>query len=146
MEDETSTNYIANIKKAIEIVGKQEGSSTDEMILQLFDENNIERIDANKIIVFLPIAFCRRLLPNLDWIDEYFENDGTLGASKKTFSQTTPYILIWEEVSKYFSDKPQRDVILKIAGRSSEFHAINDLLNAGGKLEDIKLSPMRILW
>ena len=141
-----SSYFLLNIKKAIELFDELEGTSTDEEVLQAFYENDIDRFDAIKIIIFLPIAFCRRLLPDLKWRDEYFESDRFGKTKEMKFSQTTTYTLIWEEVSKYFSIAPQKDVIIKIAGRSSEFHAISDLLNAGGKLEDIKLTPMQIIW
>jgi len=55
-------------------------------------------------------------------------------------------LVVWEEVSKYFSDAPQKDTVLKIAGRASEFHVLNHLLNEGGKMEDVKFTRMQITW
>jgi hypothetical protein len=127
-----------NAQKAIEILAKLEGSFTDQEVFGIFLNNNIDLDSAKKIIIFLPIAFCRQLLPTPAWKDEYYDNKGVL----KKFSQTEPYMVIWQITASYFSNNPDRDVILKIGGRSAEFHVINDLLNAGGKLEEIELTPL----
>jgi hypothetical protein len=100
-------------------------------------ENGIDLNSAKKIIIFLPIAFCRQLLPNLAWKDEYYDSTGAV----RRFTQTEPYTTLWKVTSSYFSNHPDRNVILKIGGRSPEFHVINNLLNAGGNLEEIELTP-----
>lgn len=146
-EGSVSPYFLENVKKAIEIIGGMEGTVEDDEIIDALMSNSIDPIDANKILVFLPIIFCRRILPNLHWPDEYVEtNLFTKKIKTNKFSQTIPYTLIWQEVDRYLSNNPQRDIIFKIGGRSSEFHTINHLLNAGGKVEDIKLTPMVISW
>jgi hypothetical protein len=50
-----------------------------------------------------------------------------------------------EETEKYWNDTPNNEWILNIAGRSAEFHAINQLLNDGGRLEDVQISESYVL-
>ena len=138
---EPPNRLIKNTEKAIAILGKLEGSLTDREILGMLGNNGIDLSNARQIVIFLPVAFCRQLLPTVAWKDQYYDKAGEV----KKFSQTEPYLVIWQVTSSYFSSEPDKDVIMKIGGRSAEFHVINELLNAGGKLEEIELTPMRIL-
>ena len=145
--DLVSKDFRDNVRYAIEILTNLNGSSSEDEVLDAFYNHGIDIIDAKNINVFLPIAFCRRLLPNLKFKDEYFESEANVRTLKKRrFSKTEPYLMVWEEVSKYFSNAPQKGTILKIAGRASEFHVINHLLSVGGKMEDIKFTPRQITW
>ncbi len=58
----------------------------------------------------------------------------------RNFSETPAYQLILLEVDRYFGTQPGRENVLKLAGRSSEFHVINDTLNKGWELDDIRLT------
>jgi hypothetical protein len=146
-KNEISPAFQENVRKSIAIIGGLDGSVEDKEILHLLIANFIDADDAGKIVVFLPIAFCRQLLPNFNWKDIYYEKDERNGGIlKRNFSTTVAYTLTYHEVSRYFSNSPDKDLILKIASRSSEFHAINELLNRGGKLEDITLTPMQTVW
>lgn len=142
-----SPELVENIRKAISILSNIDGSSDDEMI-KAFCENGINKVDAKTIITFLPIAFCRRLLlGELKFEDDFVAIDQeTRKWTRGKLSKTPQYLLVWNETETYFSSKPGGENILKIGGRSSEFHVINELLNHGGKLEEIKLTPLYISW
>lgn len=47
----------------------------------------------------------------------------------------------------YFSRNPNKETVMKIAGRNAEFNAINQLLleNPTARIEDIKLSETVII-
>jgi len=145
-DDNISADFTFDVQQSIRILSELSGASTDAEILVNFKKNNINYVDAKKILIFLPIAFCRRLLQDRVWDDTYYEINKEKTFSERKFSETNSYIMTWQVVDKYFSNKPISDVILKIAGRSSEFHTINELLNSGGKLEDIKLTSVYIVW
>jgi hypothetical protein len=145
-EDIISPQFVDNIRTAIKVLSELEGTVTDEQILQSFRINHIESRVADQLLIYLPIAFCRRLLPDLKWRDDYslLQRPSTVIVRRK-FSQNKVYALVWTEVLDYYSGNPDSTVILRIAGRSSEFRAINELLNAGGKLEEMVLIPMCII-
>ena len=143
-----SPELVENVRKAISILANREGRSDDEAILEAFYETGINTVDAKTIITFLPIAFCRLLLlGKLTFQDDFIVIDReTRKLTRGKFSKTPPYLLMWNETEKYFSSNPGGENILKIGGRSSEFHAVNELLNRGGKLEGIKFTPLYISW
>jgi hypothetical protein len=70
-EDIISPQFIENIRTAIKLLSELEDTVTDEQILHSFRSNHIESRVADQILVYLPIAFCRRLLPDLKWRDDY---------------------------------------------------------------------------
>ena len=47
----------------------------------------------------------------------------------------------------YFTTKPEKETVMKIAGRSAEYHAMNQLLleNPTARIEDIKLTETVII-
>jgi hypothetical protein len=141
VSSQRSQDIAFNTQKAINILGKLEKSPTNQDAISILARTGIDFNSAQKIAVYLPIAFCRQLLPNLCWNDEYFDNTG---ATRK-LSETEDYMTIWKVTSSYFSSHPDKDVILKIGGRCAEFHVICDLLNAGGKINEIRFTPMSIL-
>jgi hypothetical protein len=147
IEDQISAKFSENVETAIKLLSRTEGSLTDQQVVQLLYSQSIEYTDAGVIAIFLPIAFCRLLLPNFEWKDEYYEvNDSNLPGALKMFSKTKPYSVVYGIVKAFFQTKPASDILLKIAGRSSEFHAINKLLLEGHKLEEIKLTPISIVF
>jgi hypothetical protein len=125
MDCHRGSRFTSNIDIAIETIIEKEGSAPDEEILKaLFSK--MSRNDALEILIFLPIAFCRLLLPNIDFLDEYYEfTYGETGQRLRIFSETIPYNIVLASAARYFSARPRGENILKIAGRSSEFHAIN---------------------
>ena len=95
----------------------------------------------------MPIAFCRLLLPHIAWKDQYYELTATNEKGVvRMFSHIREYLLIVQEVKRFFDTKPSPEIILKIAGRSSEFKVINEMLLAGKELEEIEITPVSIVW
>lgn len=139
-------DLIVNVRRAIAITTEGRSQATDQELLDAFGEAGIGKEEAGVILVFLPIAACRRMLPAVRWMDNYQELDRTSEKMiPRNFSETPAYQAILSEVDRYFETRPGGDNVLKLAGRSSEFHAINDMLNKGWKFDDIRLTPMVIL-
>jgi hypothetical protein len=138
---------VEHIGKAIAIITDLSGQVEDNEILEAFRLNKIQEPYASRLLVFLPIAACRLMLPDVCFVDDYVEIDRlSKKSSKKKFSESVLYTAVVKEVDEYFSSRPGGDNVLKIAGRSAEFRVINDLLNCGGKLEGIRLTAMVLRW
>jgi len=141
---EKSSEFESDIKKSIKIIGNSKSLENDEL-LTLLKRNGIEENNGIEIITFLPIAFVRKWLADLDWPNTYLEQYPDSKRLSKRFSDNPQYLEIENIVDLYWNDKPNNDVIVNIAGRSAEFNAINKLLNDGGKLTDIKLTETIII-
>ncbi len=143
-EEPSSANLAREVLKAIVLLGESEHLSTDEEILQLFHDNGITEASAPEILLFLPIAFVRRWMPDYQWRDTYLETiHGT--QTERKYSETPIYQVIWAVTQSYFQAAPRENVIKRVCARSAELHAINELLSNGERLEDIELKPMTIL-
>jgi acyl carrier protein len=136
-----SSKFNKNIRKAIILLLNADNSQNNDMILDLFQKNGINSFDAVEILIFLPIAFHRKLYDHFKWPDTYMELDsGNL--SEKKFTDSLSYRIIWEETEKYFQNLPVSRDILKVVMRSAEFNALNTLLlqNPEAKADEIILS------
>ena len=138
--------FVENIRKGIALFLEIDENVSDDEALILFENSNIKKVHANEIIIFLPIAFVRCLLPDFNWDDEYIQITNGNEKVKKRFSETGSYKFILLETKSYFETKPCSENIIRIAGRSAEFQAINDLLLIGNKLEEIKLTKSYIWY
>ncbi|MBP2831279.1 hypothetical protein J8281_03680 [Aquimarina sp. U1-2] len=142
---EIENNFDADVIKSIEIIGNAEKSLDNGDFMSLLMEKGIKKENAFEIIIFLPVAFIRRWLNNIDWpvtyIDYYSENNKIT----KRYSENHQYVVIENEVERYWNNNPEKDFIINIAGRSAEFDAINQLLNDGEKMEDIKIVELVVL-
>ena len=141
---EKPSDFDSDIKKSIEIIGNAKSLENDEL-LTLLKKNGIEENNGVEIITFLPIAFVRKWLADLDWPKTYLEHYSDSKRISKRFSDNHQYLEMEKIVDDYWNNKPKNNIILNIAGRSAEFNAINKLLNNGGKLTDIKLTETIII-
>lgn len=139
--------FAEQVKYAISLLSNEEGSISDEEVLKLFDDHKIAPREAVEICLFLPIAFVRHWLPNLNWPDSYQELIDEEKFIEKKYSKTLSFKIIWEVTNSYFQDSPSSETVIKIGGRSAEFHAINQLLNDndGDELENIQLAQTVII-
>lgn len=107
--------------------------------------NGIPDYEAGELIIFLPTAFCRKMLPELNWLPNYFDYYSEKKKIRRKYQENQRYLIIKEETEKYWNQSPNKDFVLNIAGRSAEFNAINQLLNDGGKLEDVQLTESYVI-
>lgn len=143
-----SPHFRDQIRKAIQLLGQSEVSLDDREVLQLFISNGMTSQEAEEIMLFLPIAFVRKMLPNMKWSETYIELIGQKrGTKEKKYFETKSFVIIWEETNDYYNNAPEKNTILRIAGRSAEFHVINKLLlaNPGMKAEEIQLTKSSII-
>lgn len=143
-----SPHFRDQVRKAIQLLGQSEGSLDDKEVLQLFIDNGMTSQEAEEIMLFLPIAFVRKMLPNMKWSETYIEIIGQKrGNEEQKYFKTKSFVIIWEETNHYYNNAPEKSTILKIAGRSAEFHVINKLLLAhpGMKAEEVKSTKTAII-
>lgn len=138
------SDFISDVKKSIDIIGSAKSLENDEL-LTLLTQNGIEVNNGIEIITFLPIAFVRKWLADVDWPKTYLEHYSDSKRISKRFSDNHQYLTIEKIVDHYWKDRPNNDVIVNIAGRSAEFNVINKLLNDGGKMVDIKMTETVII-
>lgn len=133
------------IDLAIQLLADYKGLLIYEKIISLFKENGISQVLADDIYIFLPIVFCKKLLPTVNFPKTYYEKDINGNKKKKRFEENPIYNIIYLSSKDYFENEPNSEIVLKIASLSAEFNVINDLLGKGGKLEDVKLTETIIL-
>jgi hypothetical protein len=135
-----SVDFEEQVEKAILLIDKEKGILQDKEFVNLLVRSGIGHKAAVEILIFLPIAFTRRLLSTVEWPDTYMEEVGKNQRIKK-FDETESFKKIWKVTIDYFDTSPSNDTILKIAGRSAEFDAVNQLLTnqPSSKPEDIQI-------
>ncbi|CAM1371646.1 hypothetical protein TPENAI_61174 [Tenacibaculum litopenaei] len=133
------------IQLAIDLLADYKGLMTYDKIMGLFKNNGINFPLINNIYIFLPIVFCRRMLPNVNFPDSYIEKLSSEQEIKKSYLMNDYYNIIDISVRDYINKGADSETILKIASLSSEFNAINEVLMNGGKLEDVNLTETVIL-
>jgi hypothetical protein len=137
---------MTSVDSAIKFLAQNENSLEDKEAIQFLVKKGINSEEAIEIVTFLPIAFVRSWLTTLNWKDNYIEYQNGKYTEKK-FSETESYIQILEVAKVYFNGNPTKETVIKIAGRSAEFNAMNKLLieNPTAKIEDINLSETVII-
>ncbi|MFI2742728.1 hypothetical protein ACG2LH_08315 [Zhouia sp. PK063] len=142
-----TSEFHSNVKKSIKLIGSLEISPEDKKLLYLLNQNGIEENHAIEILTFLPIAFVRKMLPNINWQENYIELLSDKKQRTKRFSENQFYSIIESETKNYFRNKPESETIIKIAGRSAEFKVISDLLlkHENADITEIKFTKNVIL-
>ena len=133
------------VKMSIQIIGNDLKNMENEELHNHLIKKGIPEFEAGEIIIFLPTAFCRKLLPQLNWLSEYYDYYSDKKQIKRKYRENQRYVIMEEETNNYWNQNPNNEEIIKIAGRSSEFDAINQMLNAGGKLENVKLTEAYVI-
>lgn len=130
------------VQETIDLIGQAGNIGNHEEFITFLRSNDILEKDAVEIATFLPIAFVRQWFPMGKWPDTYLLFSGRNSSVKKRYADTKSFKIIWEVSTKYFNDNPNQATILKIGGRSANFHAMNNLMLQDPKLtvEEIKFT------
>src|SRR5215469_874654 len=97
---------------------------SDEEVWDRLTGAGVEPWLAERLLIFLPMAYTRRLLPDVSYQDGLVTPGGRVNLSAE------PVFL----AALGRAQRAGRGEVGRIAVRSSEFNAINELLNAGSKL------------
>ena len=131
------------VKKSIGVLGSLGKIMDDRAAAELLISHGVSEREAMNIVTFVPIAFVRKLLPQIKWPISYIEARGERRV-EKLFSNNRRYSIVEKETNAYWTENPKKEIVLNVAGRSAEFQAINNLVLQGGRLEDIQLTNVVI--
>lgn len=138
-------NFNQLTKKAIELIGRGSREMENDALLDHLISNGIPELEAIELFLFLPTAFTRKMLPDLKWLPTYIDHYSESKQAKRKYKENIRFQIMVQETNNYWNNNPDNEFVLNIAGRSSEFHVINNLLNDGGELENIKMTETQIL-
>lgn len=133
------------VKASIEFWGALPDDLEPEAFYEAFLQQDIPEAEADEIFLFLPTAFCRKLLPEVQWLPHYVDYYTPSKQLKQAYKDNPRYVIIAEETDYYWANNLKQSVILRIAGSSAEFDAINQMLQNGGALEDCVPVENRII-
>ena len=133
------------VEQVIKEIDKRDSEINDDTFYQIICEQEINQFEANEIYIFLPIAFAQLWLQKVNWHEEYHEILPNKKEVSKRYDETLSFQIIIEIVKNYFENKPSKNTIIQIGGRSADFNAINNLLLEGGKIEDVKVMKTTIV-
>jgi hypothetical protein len=140
-----SDKFSFSVEQVIKEIDKRDSEINDDTFYQIICEQEINQFEANEIYIFLPIAFAQLWLQKVNWHEEYNEILPNKKEVSKRYDETLSFQIIIEIVKDYFENKPSKNTIIQIGGRSAEVNAINTLLLEGGKIEDVKVTKTTIV-
>jgi hypothetical protein len=133
------------VRKSIPIIGTTGKTMLDSELMQLLVSEGVPEQEAIEIVLFLPTAFTRILIPNVNWQNYYVDYYGEHKQIERLYQENPRYLVFESETHRFFNSQPDSELLLNVAGRSAEFKAVNKLLLDGGKIEDIKVTPSYII-
>lgn len=138
------SNFRELTKEAIFLMGNDSVNMNNEEVFKYMVSEGIPEFEAEEILLFLPVAFCRKMLPELDWSPHYFDSFSNGTKTKLKFENNARFQIMQEVTESIWDKISDEKFTLNIVGRSSEFNAINQLLHNGGSLEDISVITMQV--
>ena len=140
-----SESFSLSVIEVIEEIDNIDSEINDDLFYEIISKKNITQFEANEIYIFLPIAFAQLWVPKANWNEEYNEILPNKKEVLKRYDETESFQIIINIVKDYFENKPSRNTIIQIGGRSAEINAMNKLLLDGGKVEDVKMTKTTII-
>ena len=137
--------FPAYASRAIALITNSNGQLEDEEVVTLFCANSIPRVEAIELLLFLPDAFCRYMLPQINWPTYYIEYVSEQNRPEIQYADNPRFLAIQEALNSYLAGDFKQADFLKIAGRSASFKALDRMLQNGGKLENADVGPEVIL-
>ena len=113
-----------------------------EVILEKINSNCDNEELALALYRFIPIAFCRLFLPELQYSDEYVVYNSETDQKTYYFSKDMIYQKVLGGSKIGLAASASQENILKILSHGPEFDAINAALNRGAQLKDIVFAPV----
>ena len=139
------TEFPSYAKKAVQLLAASHGQLEDTQVVDLFIANSIPHEEAIELLLFLPTAFCRHMMPQINWPLYYIEQDITGTLTEVYYIENSRYTAIKITLMHYLAGDFTQQDYLKIAGRNASFKALNKLMLNGGLLENASISPEVII-
>lgn len=140
---QTPASFRDMTKLAISLIAKAPRRMRGNQLPDYLIKNGIPEAEAIELYLFLPMACARLILPEIDWLQHYFDcyEDGT--EVERSYADNAQYQIMLEECDKHGHSSGAED-ISRIALFSAEIDAINKLLHDGGELSDVKFTHTRV--
>lgn len=103
---------------------------SDDQVWERLTGAGVETWLAERLLIFLPMAYTRRLLPDVSYPDAMVAPNGRV-----TLAEEPVFVAAFDRARQ-----ASRDEFERIAVRSSTFAVINEALNSGSKLPDLVLN------
>jgi hypothetical protein len=134
--------------RAMNLLTNSDGQLDDVQVIDLFLANGIPHREAIELLLFLPVAFCRNMLPQMQWHNYYWEYISDKTQVKHLYADNERYSIIQRALEDYLAGNFTQADYLKIAGRSASFRAINQLLlnNPDRELTKISITPETVIY
>jgi hypothetical protein len=135
--------FPAYASNAIALLSNSNGQLENQEIMDLFTAEGIPKAEAAELLLLLPTAFCRHMLPRVAWPDHYYEVLSKEKRIRVRYNESPRFLAVQAAMHSYLAGEFTQADFLKIASRSAAFKAINELLtnNPGFKPEDVELTP-----
>ena len=133
--------------KAIDLVADARELNDEEME-NLLIEQGFQEDDAFWLTRFIPAAYARAWLEpeGLTFHDDFdVMKVDTREAISMKFSQQAIWKSVFRNAKKELATGIDKNRLISIAGRSSEYHAVRDLLNQNSGLKDVRLTKLILL-
>lgn len=137
--------FSSYVQKSIMLTGTKGKELEDNKLVELLVSNGIPELEAIEIMLFLPVAFCRKLLPQINWPPDYVDFYSKNRQITRLYKDNPRYLIIQSEAENYWTLNADKDIVLNVAGRSAEFKSINQLLLGGSQLKDIDVTQTYVV-
>jgi len=122
-------------------------NENDENIISKFIEKQIPEKYAKLLLIYLPIILTRKIFNKINFQDEYIEMNENAEVPRK-FSENNSYNYLKTILDNWTTKSFNKDLIIKIAGRSAEFKILNQFLLEGkemNELQNIQFTKIHII-
>lgn len=115
-----------------------------EQVVEKMVQVGITQAKAIELYLFIPVAFCRQLIPEASYKDYYVDYYGPHKQIEKKYGDKKLYVAIEKATKAYFATTSNQESILRVCTIDAEFKCINKTLQDGSRLEDLEIAPSYI--
>ena len=130
-----SVDFDAAVKVGIDAFCAGAEPPSDQEVWERLVAAGVEPWLAERLLIFLPMAYTRHLLPDVTYAE------GLMAPGGRVMLKAEPVFVAAFACAQFAG----REEIQRIALRSSEFNAINKALNGGSQLSDLMLSETALI-
>ena len=133
------------INRAISVFQDNPHFDDDQIIDTIKQYRNDEEL-ALALYIFIPIAYCRLIVPEPEYSDEYVLFKSEDEKQSFSFSCDRIYNSVLKACRERWAKEASQEKVVPILIHSADFKAINDALNDGAELKNLICSPACILY
>ena len=137
--------YDKYLYESLQIIKRSPDIDDGQLSLVLID-SGIPKELVNFFLAFIPMAFTRIIFSNLNvnFTKEYIIHHKSGVEECGVLTENEHFLKVWDCCAKIISEGVDRDAIINLAGRSSEFKIINEFLLKGVDVGEVKFTPVHV--